>query len=376
MKSIIYRCTLLILGSFVFGCQQEVSIKTILESPDAVVLEKLGKAYPQFPALWPGYNPGGMSQYLIFPDDSGTPVRGYLMAPGVEDFPQGTESLEVYQTYGLPLRRNHQLFSQTETLKDVGGGLLFPGHQVGPVFYFAFRHSVTPGPLEYLNFKIKNNNWVPLFSTHELFHAYQAAQGWNKAGQKFNVNGYPLTEEMIALHLYLWDLGRDAYGLTTMEERALFLKRYAALRYTLKQLDPSADQLVTAMGDYQELLEGSARYVEHFGAIASYAPELTADPTHGWDNILTSNPTKSEIRNAFSHRIGYHVGAIVTRFLFAANVDVAAKYPQGKTPYLLTRELLIFFDDDLEAEMNAIYSSPDFTLYATRAAELYAILQN
>lgn len=366
----------MLLASIAIGCQQEENIMTSLERPDAEVLEKLSKAYPQFPALWSGYDPGGMPQYLVFPDDSGTPVRGYLMAPGVEDFPQGTESLDGYQTYGLQLRRNQQLFSQTETLRDVGGGLLFPGHQAGSTFYFAFRHSATPGPLEYLNFKIKNNNWVPLFSTHELFHAFQAAQGWNKAGQKFNVNGYPLTEEMIALHLYLWDLARDAYSITTMEGRTMFLKRYAALRYTLKQLDPSADQLVTSMGDYQELLEGSARYVEHFGAIATYAPELTADPTHGWDGILNSDPTKSEIRNAFSHRIGYHVGAIVTRFLLAANVDVAGKYPMGKTPYLLTRELLIFSDDDLEAEMNAIYSSPDFTLYATRAAELYAILQN
>lgn len=357
------------------SCSSDEPLLPLPGEEERIVFEKLGKAYVDCKLLWEGYDPKTVAQYITFKQNSSLPRRGYLLntKPG-SPLPEGSRLLTNYQTFGLDIAANDNLLTLPPALIDVGNGIKFPGYKVDNVDFLTFEHVSEPGPLAYLNFKTQENNWIPLFTTHELFHVFQIKQGWNRSAQKFNIAAYPLSEELLTLHLYLWEIAENAYSIKESGSRREFLRNYYVIKHYMKDLDNSADQLLTSMADYQELFEGSARYVEHFAASSSYFPDIQVDPSHGWNAMLSNAPSKSRIRDAFSHRIGYHVGAIVTKLLKEESVNVEVRYKNGETPYMLVGELLQMTEVQMNERLAMLLWHPDWERHSNRANELYEIL--
>jgi hypothetical protein len=358
------------------GCNEQ-NLTQLPGEEERDVFKKMALAMEAIPKYWQGYDIKSTPLYITFKANGSLPARGYLLnVPDGITLPEGTSALDGYEKFGLNLYRNDQLLQSTAELVDVGGGLKFPAYIYSNTTFIAFEHTDTPGAIAYLNFKTQNNNWIPLFSIHELFHVYQIKQNWNKQGQKFDVAGYPFNRNLLTFYLYLWELATEAYSLKDIKAQDDFLKHYVVIKTAMKDLDITEEQLVTSMGDYQELLEGTARYIEHFVAAETYFPTINEDPTHGWSATLNANPSKNTIRNAFSHRMGYHVGAIVTKILLARDPSVIDRYRNGETPYQVAQDYLRLNESQLQSIMSELVLRTEWLEHSLRADALMTILEN
>jgi hypothetical protein len=373
MVRIVWFITLL----SIFAHCDEPNLIQLPGEEERAVFKKMALAMEAIPKYWQGYDIRSTPLYITFKANGSLPARGYLLnVPDGIILPEGTIALDGYETFGLNLFRNDQLLQSTAELVHVGGGFSFPAYVYSNTTFITFEHVNTPGSLTYLNFKIQDNNWIPLFSIHELFHIYQMNENWNRQGQKFDVAGYPFNRNLLTFYLYLWELTVDAYSLQDIKAQDDFLKYYVVLKTAMKDLDITDEQLVTSMGDYQELLEGTARYIEHFVAAETYFPTISQDPTHGWSAMLNTNPSKNTIRNAFSHRMGYHVGAIVTKILFERDLEVIERYRNGETPYQLALDYLKLNEIELQSILSELVSRSDWQEHAQQADALMSILEN
>jgi len=320
--------------------------------------------------LWPGYDlPLTHPLLLVFSDESGNENIGYLL--NVTQPPAGSIEMDRSQVNDLVVYRNDGL---VEMLKEKFGTQLPPfafDVELEGLKYFMVKQLKT-APSPYIAYKNQSDNDFGLLVTHELFHLFQINTPWNLSAFKQDYMAYPQTQEMIALSLLLSDQMRLAYGSTDTD---LFLQRYVSIRQRQLQIDPSPQQLVRFQALYTESVEGSARYVEHFGALATTFPTIGNDPTHTFQAQLDTVAVSVNLaRHILVQRIPYHVGAIVIHLLRTKNVDMATALRNGETPYSQARTYLNRTDDHYSQVLTALQQSVDWQKYMSRAAELEALL--
>jgi hypothetical protein len=353
-----------------WGCSDKEDKLVIEDEKDRKILEKLGAVHASTETYWPGYSIKNLPQFISIPDASRT-THGYFIYPG-QPLPDGAASMDNYQTFGLRLARADDYADSPTTLTDTGGGLLFPALAINGVTYIAFAHADPAGTSPYFDYGQQDLNWLPNFTSHELFHRYQYMT-WSSLNRKFDLANYPLSRDMIAWHLLLWDLAVDAYSLTSPADQATFLEQYVAIHLKMQSLDNSTELLISTMLEPLERIEGSARYVEHFMGIDTFFPNVGEDPTHGWSEFLTGTMTAELIRSTYGQRMAYHVGAIVTHLLKINGVNVAENY-KSTTPFVLARTLVNLSTTESDNIIAGLEASPEWAGYLTKADEYYDIL--
>lgn len=352
------------------SCRPDDDSVQYAETPpfDRTVFSKIGELSGKTSQIWDGYDYlSSHSAYLIFTEDDGTFGRGYFINPAV--IPQGSVKVDPAESDGLEIYRNDGYFE--EAAAELEGGIFSFDFEVDGVSHFLLQDNFFDS--FYNDYKNQDNNYIPLVMAHEMFHIYQFAN-WAVPDEWIqDIENYPLDEEMIALHLLLFDLMKEAYHAETSEEQLAYLRYYISIRAEMARLDPTETQLITTMGTYQELMEGTARYVEHFSALNSIFPEINNDPTHGWGGFLEAVDTSSALRVALAFRIWYHVGAAVTHLLASQNVEVESKYRNGQTPYQTASEFLTLSDEQLQYYLEEARTKVNWNIYQQRAAD-YASL--
>lgn len=356
---------------FVVGCsadddQDVIRFNSELEKD---VITKLDLIADEAERIWPGYRlPHVLPIYVVFNDPVIGKDVGYILNPPAK-IPDG--SLEVDGTFNnLPIYRNDVLVDKVKEL-GLDSRLFSFDLLVDGVSYFYANQSFQPKNA-YLNFKDFDNNNVALFTVHEMFHSFQLEEeNWDVSKWNQDFFGYPLTEEIIALNLLLFDISAHAY--TDANEQ--FLEEYISIRQRQMEIDPSSQSLVQNFTLITEMIEGSARYVEHFAALNSIYPTINNDPTHSFKAQLDTVATDALLaRQILVQRVPYHAGAIVIKKLVDAGIEVRPAFKEGITPYTLSRNLTAKTNADYAAILQQLKSNVDWSAYEDRASELFNLL--
>ena len=355
------------------SCQDEelVAGKAFNNDREIDKINKLTAIAKEAEALWPGYTvPQTHPLLLIFQDEDGEGTIGYLL--NITEVPEGSEKMDSAPVRGITVYRNDLLAQEART--HFGGSLppfAFDLELKGIIFFMVSE--IIPPPSPYFAFKAVGGNDLALLVTHELFHQFQFDKPWTLNGFRQDFLGYPQTADMIALSLLLSDQLSGAYQGGSPES---FLEKYVAIRQRQMAIDPSTQKLVRHQALFTESIEGSARYVEHFSALATSYPTISNDPTHGYQAQLdTVKYSATLARHILVQRIPYHVGAAIIHLLDGLNVDVVGNLPRGETPYSLARTYLKKDDAYFDGVLAALLASVNWSSYQARAQELEALLK-
>lgn len=171
----------------------------------------------------------------------------------------------------------------------------------------------------------------------------------------------------MAWHLFFYDLMADAHYVETETDANTYLKEYVAVMTHMQPLDFSDDELVRRAGTYQELNEGSARYIETFAAEQEIFPTVHDDPSHGWRGFLEAATREYEVRIAVAFRLWYHSGAAATHLLKLVNAPVYTAYPKFITPFEVARDELQLSDQEINDIIDEITTRSDWGKYQQQA---------
>jgi hypothetical protein len=334
---------------------------------EKTVFEKLALISPEANNIWSDYH--SLTQqpaYLIFTDLSGKGIKGYVLnAP--KSFTNNMLPVDPEEAFGLSLFQSNDFLTAAET--SIGeGGIYTIDLDLNGTTFFAMKDFYIEN--FYNNYKDQDNNFTPLVMTHEMFHMYQF-DNWDLPDDWVqDFYGYPTDKEQIALHLLLFELMKRSYFIDNELDKIEYLKYYVSLRTEMITKDTSTAKLVKSMGTNQELIEGTARYVEHFAALHSIYPSINQDPTHGWEGYLNDVADNTSLRVALAVRIWYHVGAAATNLLKEAGVDIENAYKTGKTPFEVASDYLKLSNEDLTEYLQSAKDKVDYPAYLADAESL------
>lgn len=356
------------------SCDREEAAFTIPDE-DEKVFEKVRRLADEAEKQWPGFDyVRTRASYVILRDQDGAHPRGYLVSPTLS-VPEGSLKVSEGQSFGLTVYRNDSFL---ELAHDVLGedGLFDYGDNfsIEGVPHFLLRSKRQEDYTFYDDFKGVNGNWIPLIMVHEMFHTYQIATWQYPPDALQDFYGYPLTIDVMTYELALFDLMSKAHQVTGPVSAREFLARYVVLFEELSNLDPSSLPLIKSMGGYQQFLEGSARFVEHFGAGATIYPDINLDPTHGWDAYLGSLTAGNQIRHIFAVRAWYHIGSGVLHLLKEAGVPFQNRMSDGITPYDIASDFLDLSSEEKSLLHAQLISELGWNAYVSKATYLYGLL--
>ncbi len=324
--------------------------------------------------LWPTYDYLTTFPILLLLDEpDATTPQGYIInAP--DQLPEGSELVNESQTDGYIAYRNNTMADLAIAELGEFARFLFEFPYEGTVYFVIYD-----SPREdyfYDEYKNQTGAWESMVLAHELFHKFQFDQ-WQIGGEWIqNTAEYPFETELLAWHLYYYDLMADAHLAANPTEAESYARRYVAAMTKMQTLDTSEEQLVSSMGTYQELFEGAARYIETYSVLPEAYPGVHQDPTHGWRGILDNATEEGAIRTAIAFRLWYHSGAAATHLLQLLDVDVQSAYQRFETPFSLARDYLRLDEAALSEIQAEIINSSAWLGYETRAAELMVLMEN
>lgn len=354
------------------SCQENEPLR--IPSEDLIIFDKLKQLFHEAEIVWSGYDYiRTKPAYIILRDDDGSNPRGYLLNPvgSVE----GSIKLNVDQSFGLNLYRNDKFIKDANDVLGEDGlfnfGDLF---SINGTPFFLIRSKSKEQYTFYDDFKNVNDNWVPLIMVHEMFHTYQIAKwSYPQEGTQDFLN-YPLTIDVMTYELALFDLMKSAHLVNGQVQAREKLAQYIVLFEEMIAHDPSSLLIVKNMGTFQQFLEGSARYVEHFAAHNSIYPSINEDPTHGWGAYLDGLNSGDLVRHIFAVRAWYHVGSGVIHLLNEVGEPVHDRMMNGETPYDISVDLLELTDLEKDTIREQLVNGLGWNAYVLKATYLHSLL--
>lgn len=386
MKSLLRFRTfqLLLSNSFLFAlvltiisCSDDSS-----ETPSGIAISNhaatqfsnLANVAEEVQRLWPTYDYLTTFPILLVLDEpDATAPHGYIInAP--DQLPEGSELVNESLTNGYIAYRNNTMADLAIAELGEFSRFLFEFPYEGTIYFVIYDK-----PREdyfYDEYKDRTGAWESMVLAHELFHKFQFDQWQISDAWIQNTSDYPFETELLAWHLYYYDLMADAHLATNHAEAVSFARQYVAAMSKMQSLDTSEEQLVSSMGTYQELIEGSARYIETYSVLPEAFPGVHQDPTHGWRDILDNATEEGAIRTAIAFRLWYHSGAAATHLLQLLGLDVPSAYAAFKTPFELTSGYLGLDEATLAEIQDEIVNDASWSGYEARAAELMVVMEN
>lgn len=356
------------------SCNQEDDVGLALNNErEKIVITKYFDLAEEVKTMWPSYQlPYTKPILLIFPNEAGEDQYGYLL--NIDGTPPvGSGRVRFDSGNPTPIYRNDDLVVEAKKVYgDVLPPFAFDFSFQGKSFFLSKSLSVAPNA--YINYKMKDHNDAPMGIIHELFHEYQffSSAPWQLSDWKQDQNKFPQTAEIIELSLLLFDEMMKAYH--SGDSRA-YLEKYVSIRRKQIELDPSAEKLILKQATYTESVEGSARYLEHFGALQTIYPSINDDPSHTFKAQLDTVATANHARHILVQRVPYHVGAIVIKLLLDQKVEVLTALPKGETPYTIAKAWTGKTDAEYDQILEQLKISVDWPRYQARAQVLAGLLK-
>ncbi|GEM_PF-2982014 len=345
-----------------------------ITSHAATQFSNLASVAEEVQLLWPTYDYLTTHPTLMLFDEPNLEItQGYVLNPP-EVLPSGSELVAENQTSGYTIYRNSDMAESALVELGEFRRFIFEFPHEG-TSYFVIYDNPREGHF-YDDYKDATGAWESMILAHELFHKFQFDQWQISEEWVQNIAEYPFEQEILTWHLYYYDLMADAHFAASANDAEAFARRYVAAMTRMQELDTSPEQLVRTMGTYQELMEGSARYIETYSVFPEVYPDVHQDPSHGWRDILNNTTEAEVVRTAIAFRLWYHSGAAATHLLQLLGVDIQSAYPRFETPFELTRDYLGLDEVTLSEIQNEIVSDPTWSGYDSRAADLMLIMDN
>jgi hypothetical protein len=256
-------------------------------------LKQAGDVYSKN-EVWDGYYFATKSMYLIFADESNKFQRGYIINPATTI--SGATKLEGAKTEGLNIYRYDKMMNEAKTVLEKGN----------QVFEFNFKIDGKDYYLQKYNEQDVNSlrHQSLSYATHEVFHVFQIEK-WKQQHGIQDEKNFPLNQESISLQLLEIKIADKFPKETNKDQIRKYLEMFVAVRSKEIEIDKSSKKLVKNMANYQELSEGTARYVEYMTN-----KEIFSDFDPTFHNESSSNiQRKEEFRTAFAFAIWYGTGA-------------------------------------------------------------------
>lgn len=179
-----------------------------------------------------------------------------------------------------------------------------------------------------------------LFFIHEGFHRFQAKEGMFKnelQASTDQLNQLPLTQELVELSLLEHAILAAGLKATDKTAKEKYLAQFYAVRRTRMDLDTSSEKLVNLVDNGQEMIEGTALYLEYvFFNAAGMAYDGDIRPL---DELLANYNTmdgspKSFIEESLRTARQYQTGAALGLLLDAVGNTTWHKDLQGGTYFV------------------------------------------
>lgn len=356
------------------SCNDEESKTLTVPDEDVVLFDKIKRMGAEAEKTWPGYNYyRTLPSYIIFSDEFEGNKRGYLLNP-TEPIPAGSKKISTEQSKGLNIYRNDKFLAQANTFLN-GPVFNFYDFKIDGNVYFLIKDKkgVSTTLPFYDQFMDVDDNWFSLTYIHEMFHVYQFATWTFPEGTEQNFTDYPVTDEIAAVELALFDLMKDVSVTASVssEDRRSQLAKFVVLMEELFRVDPT-NGIVEKMVPLELFLEGSARYMEHYSSLNTIYPTVDADVTHGWADYI-ENISPSVVRHFLSIRVWYHVGSGVLYQLKQEGVDFQPMVESGETAYSVARDYLNLTETEKMDILSAIKSSDDWKAFEEKGAAMASL---
>jgi len=329
--------------------------------PDvATLVTNVGIGYEQVDGVWNGFVPNDHPAVIVIKDGADQ-VTGAVAFNHPDADALGTAT--PVDTAGLAMRSVHLVTDpiDADTMDALEG---FDFHaELGGVDSFAMVASATDD-----FFDLTTKDYVSTL-LHEMFHRYQDKAFQQMVGQ--DVEGYAYTAENLELAVLEERALQEAITATDDGARDEAASRFAALRQARLAADPRVE-----LDNSQEMIEGTARYIEHRigdDAASGYLMNVT-----NYDaDLVTNFVPGSGVKQTFGFGRWYASGAAVLRLLDLMEAeDVAGRVEAGTSPAeILAAELDITEAnrDDLVAQARANYDPlGELSDQAAEAAEAAA----
>jgi len=336
---------------------------TSAEAIDKIFFSHIKKAGDELAkgVIWKGYNFGSTAMYLIYRNEAGTPVRGYLINPSEEV--SGAIKINDTDNQGLKVYKYDQAITQANNKLKAGNDAYDFDYKIGNGNYYI---------QQYTDHSVNDYEAISL-ATHEVFHSFQVSSTWTSNNNELqDENNYPLTKELLSYQLLLLKIAQKMPAETDKTKIRSYLEMFVALRSEEMRLDPSTTKLVKFMANNQEEGEGSARYVEYainykiFPDFASNAPSFS-------DENIAELQSAKDVRNTFAFGIWYGTGASVIYMLDRLGVDIETQIQSAKNNFEVAESFLNLTATQKAATLNKAKAEFNWTAIQTEAARLVAL---
>ncbi len=295
--------------------------------------------------------------------DSTQPLKAFAFNPisPSKDF----QKLGNNEAFGLNVFRNDaNIHLHNDKLNKGNGAFDFELGFEGTSYYAQKYHrlEMSPDHVDHGNKTIDRNLTLNI---HENFHKYQGKHFKSPTSYVQDMVNYPVNQELIELKLHTLQIFQGLPKTLSSEEAKRILSQYVALTRKQIAIDTSEKKLVEHMGLWQELYEGTARYVEVLAQRELFSHTKETSFVYDWF-LKAEYTTAKDVHSEFSFGIFYQTGASATWLLKQAGYDLK-KLEQGISPYHAAISLLDA-NTDYDAILNQlITTAPNAALIKQKA---------
>ena len=276
--------------------------------------------------IWEGYPFSSYQHYLIRLEGN-KPTKGFIINPSSSI--AGSQKVELASTSDMEVYRFDGIIKEAFEHLFAGNGLFDFDYEINGDKYYLQTYSeqdVEDGEALAVN-------------VHENFHFYQF--GWAEKSSSFqDFDNFPVQRELLELQLLTVEILRGVEKVNDKAQLRDLLKQYVALRTEEIRLDPTQNGLITNHSNYQELVEGTAKYIEVKTLVNS---SLFPNATFEFVNTATLDrngiTSKNSVRELMGQLVFYDTGSAVTYILAELGIDIK-RLENNQYPYDLATELL------------------------------------
>ncbi len=277
-------------------------------------------------AIWNGYPFSSYRHYLIRVENN-KPTKAFLINADVPI--SGAQKVELASQNGMDVHRFDDEMKAAFKHLESGNGLFDFDYEINGNKYYL--QTYTESDVE--------DGEALAINVHENFHYYQF--GWNEKFSSFqDFDNFPVQKELLELQLLTVEVLRDIEKVNDKTQLRDLLKQYVALRTEEIRLDPTPNSLITNHSNYQELVEGTAKYIEVKTLINSNLfPNITFQLVNTATLDRNEISSKGDVRELMGQLVFYDTGSAVTYILAQLGLEIEV-LENNKYPYDLANEFL------------------------------------
>ncbi len=283
--------------------------------------------------IWENFDFANISQYVIRKDGNQT-AKGFIINPSTvtDEMQKISEDLSS----GIKVYRYDKQVQEAIQVLESGNGLFDFNYVIDGNNYYLQSYSKE---------EVENSEALAI-SVHENFHVYQF--GWNEKQSAFqDFDNFPVTKSLLSLQMLTVEILRNIERLEDKDKLRKLLSQYVAIRTEEIKLDPSSNQLITNHSNYQELVEGTAKYIEVRGMLASNLFPTTEFAYVNTQTVERSNVNSlAAVRELVGQLVFYDTGSAVIHALEKLGVTIE-NLENNLYPYDMAKDYLQLSEQQL-----------------------------